>query len=68
VPFLAHGTLPPPTAQFHQARKLPLALLNPRKVGKGDMDLGHRALDEFIKRFRAETIKTLQKLPPPKKD
>ena len=39
-----------------------------RKVGKGDMDLGHRALDEFIKRFRAETIKTLQKLPPPKKD
>lgn len=39
-----------------------------RKVGKGDMDLGHRALDEFIKRFRRETIKTLQKLPPPKKD
>lgn len=39
-----------------------------RKVGKGDMDLGHRALDEFVKRFRRETIKTLQKLPPPKKD
>jgi len=39
-----------------------------REVGKGDLDLGHAALDEFIKRFRRETIRTLQKLPPPKKD
>ena len=39
-----------------------------RKIGRGDMDLGHAALDEFVKRFRRETIRTLQKLPPPKKD
>lgn len=39
-----------------------------RNVGKGDLDLGHQVLDEFVKRFRRETIRTLQKLPPPKKD
>ena len=38
------------------------------KVGKGDLDLGHRVLDEFVKRMRAETVKTLKSLPGPKKD
>jgi hypothetical protein len=38
------------------------------KVGKGDLDTGHRVLDEFVKRMRAITIKTLKKLPGPKKD
>jgi len=37
-------------------------------VGKGDLDTGHRVLDEFVKRMRAITIKTLKKLPGPKKD
>ena len=37
-------------------------------VGKGDLDLGHRVLDEFVKRMRAETVKTLKSLPGPKKD
>lgn len=36
--------------------------------GGGDMDAGHKALDEWVKFERANTIKTLQKLPPPKKD
>lgn len=38
------------------------------QVGKGDLDTGHRVLDEFVKRMRAITIKTLKKLPGPKKD
>lgn len=37
-------------------------------VGKGDLDTGHRVLDEFVKRMRAETVKTLKSLPGPKKD
>lgn len=37
-------------------------------VGKGDLDLGHRVLDEFVKRMRAETVKTLKALPGPKRD
>ncbi len=39
-----------------------------KKVGDGDMDLGHKVLDQFVKQMRSETIKTLQKLPGPKKD
>ena len=36
--------------------------------GDGDLDSGHKALDEWVKYERANTIKTLQKLPAPKKD
>jgi hypothetical protein len=32
------------------------------------MDAGHRALDDFVKRMRSKTVKTLQKLPGPKKN
>ena len=39
-----------------------------RGFGDGDMDAGHKALDEWVKFERANTIKTLQKLPAPKKD
>jgi len=38
------------------------------KVGGGDIDAGHSILDDFVKKYRAKTIKTLQKLPPPKRD
>jgi hypothetical protein len=38
------------------------------KVGDGDMELGHRVLDDFVKQYRAHTIKTLQKLPGPRRD
>jgi len=37
-------------------------------VGKGSLDTGHKVLDEFVKHVRAKTIKTLKKLPGPKKD
>jgi hypothetical protein len=37
-------------------------------MGDGDMDHGHKELDEFVKKMRAKTIKTLKGLPGPKKD
>jgi hypothetical protein len=45
-------------------------VLSPEEVmraGGGDLDRGHRALDEFVKRMRAKTIKTLKGLPGPRK-
>ena len=46
-------------------------VLSPEQVmhaGGGDLSTGHRVLDEFVKRMRAETVKTLKNLPGPKKD
>lgn len=37
------------------------------RVGQGDMDRGHKVLDEFVKRSRAQLITTLKKLPGPAK-
>ena len=37
-------------------------------IGNGSMDDGHKVLDAFVKKMRAKTIKTLQRLPGPKKD
>ena len=39
-----------------------------QNFGDGDMDSGHKRLDEWVKEERANTIKTLQKLPGPKRD
>jgi hypothetical protein len=39
-----------------------------RDCGGGDLEMGHKVLDEFIKRMRAKTVKTLKSLPGPKKD
>lgn len=38
------------------------------RAGAGDMERGHRVLDDFVKSYRKKTIKTLSGLPPPKKD
>jgi hypothetical protein len=46
-------------------------VLHPREVeaaGDGDREMGHRVLDEFVKRLRAKTVKTLKGLPGPKRD
>lgn len=37
-------------------------------IGGGDLDHGHKILDAFVKKMREKTIKTLQRLPGPKKD
>jgi hypothetical protein len=39
-----------------------------REVGGGDLDMGHKVLDEFVLRMRKELIHTLKHLAPPKKD
>ncbi len=36
--------------------------------GGGDMEEGHRVLDKFVVDSRAQTVKTLKKLPGPKRD
>jgi hypothetical protein len=37
-------------------------------IGEGDLDEGHKTLDSFVRKMRAKTVQTLQKLPGPKKD
>lgn len=37
-------------------------------IGGGDLEVGHRELDKFVTSLRAKTIKTLKKLPGPRKD
>jgi hypothetical protein len=36
-------------------------------IGEGDLDEGHKALDSFVQKYRAKTVKTLKALPGPKK-
>jgi hypothetical protein len=46
-------------------------VLRPEEVsyaGGGDVKRGHRVLDDFVKEYRSKTVKTLQKLPGPRKD
>ena len=46
-------------------------VLSPDEVlwaGGGDLDAGHKKLDDFVNGTRAELIKTLKALPGPKKD
>ena len=45
-------------------------IIHPEQVlalGRGDMKRGHDILDSFVHKVRQNTIKTLRKLPPPKK-
>ena len=37
-------------------------------IGKGDMESGHTELDDFVKKMRAKTVKTLKSLPGPRKN
>lgn len=37
------------------------------RIGKGDMDVGHKTLDAMVAHVRKSTIKKLRKLPPPKR-
>jgi hypothetical protein len=39
-----------------------------RWAGGGDLDTGHKVLDQFVLRIRKELIHTLKHLAPPKKD
>ncbi len=39
-----------------------------QRVGGGNLDLGHRRLDEWVKSMTRQLARTISKLPPPKKD
>ncbi len=39
-----------------------------RAAGGGDLETGHKVLDEFVLRMRKELVKTLKGLAPPRKD
>lgn len=81
VPYGAHGgpyNEPlPGKAEGGEVNTVPIIaaggeyVLSPEQVliaGGGDLDMGHKVLDEFVKRMRAETVKTLKNLPGPKAD
>ena len=38
------------------------------RIGGGDLQQGHKNLDDFVIRYREMTVQTLKKLPGPKKD
>lgn len=38
------------------------------RVGDGDMEAGHRVLDDFVKQSRAEIVNTMKNLPGPRRD
>jgi len=38
------------------------------RIGGGDLDEGHKVLDDFIIKYRDKTIKTLKALPGPRRD
>jgi hypothetical protein len=58
----------PPVAVVIAGGEYILSPAEVRHAGEGDLAAGHKALDAFVKQYRAQTIKTLQKLPGPKKD
>lgn len=46
-------------------------VIDPKGVlfaGDGDLESGHRVLDDFVKQSRAKIVKTMANLPGPKKD
>jgi hypothetical protein len=77
APGMPYGEPLPHKAEGGEVASVPIVaaggeyVLSPdevRMAGEGDLEIGHKVLDEFVKRYRAETIKTLKNLPGPKKD
>ena len=72
-----YGMEMPHKAHGGEVRPVPIVaaggeyVIHPRdviRIGNGSLDRGHQELDKFVKKMRRKTIKTLQKLPGPKKD
>ncbi len=68
---------PEPRADGGKARSVPIVAAggehvyddnDVRMFGNGDLATGHAILDAWVPHFRAELVKTLKKLPPPKAD
>ena len=39
-----------------------------RRIGGGDLTAGHESLDDFVVKYRKQTVELLKKLPGPKRD
>lgn len=69
-----HSEIPAPSR--HMGGAVPIAaaggeyIVAPEtvaEIGGGDLDQGHRTLDEFVQRVRQNTIQQMSSLPPPQK-
>lgn len=74
---LPYGAESPPKARGGYTETVPIVaaggeyVISPEEVaavGGGNIEDGHKILDEFVKQQRAKTVKTLKSLPGPKKD
>lgn len=74
---LPYGASAPHKAEGGEAQSVPIVaaggeyVIDPQdvvRIGNGNMDDGHKILDEFVKRQRARTVKVLKNLPGPKKN
>jgi hypothetical protein len=72
-----YGSTLPGKADGGEVQGVPCVLaggeyvLAPHEVayaGDGNMEQGHRVMDDFIKQYRDKSIKTLSNLPGPRKD
>lgn len=72
-----YGMSLPTKAEGGETESVPIVaaggefVVSPEEVealGEGDLEVGHQVLDQFVKKYRKETIDTLKKLPGPKKD
>lgn len=74
---LPYDAVPPPKAAGGSTSVVPIVaaggelVYSPEEVtmiGGGNLDDGHKVLDQFVTQLRAQTVKTLKNLPGPKKD
>lgn len=63
----AKGGTPKKTPVIVAGGEFRVSPIDVMRIGGGSMARGHAALDAFVKKMRAHTIKTLKKLPPPVK-
>ena len=66
--FASGGATAPPVEIIAAGGEYVLDPMTVSHIGGGDLDSGHRELDGFVKSMRAKTIKTLKKLPGPRRD
>lgn len=74
---LPYGVPSPHKAEGGEVESVPIVaaggeyVIDPQdvvRIGRGNMDDGHKILDHFVNRMRSRTIKTLKNLPGPKKN
>lgn len=66
--FASGGATAPPVEIIAAGGEYVIDPMTVSHIGGGDLDSGHRELDGFVKSMRAKTIKTLKKLPGPRRD